>query len=289
MALALVTGCVGPWRPSVESVREVPTPAPIDLTPYLPAVTPARRAFVRRDLRFPDESATPYTRRLEPHRQREGIFVDLEVADLSSCIAKPGKAEPARYFDWPASGKGRSLGLLLEFDPPLVNLPATVRPDRRAEFRSDLRVFDRWGHPLRTGTVKRTVRVEGYEDIVVDGALIETCLRLALDTRIRLRWGPWLSVKETLWLARGIGEVKRVRRIDVLTFLLYFREAHAFESAAEQNAVTGKPSYRLLRAPAWRRMTIFLDRFLPRLRVGGAVIEFAKPGMGLAVDRAADP
>ena len=96
-------------------------------------------------------------------------------------------------------------------------------------------------------------------------------------------------MKETLWLARGIGEVKRVRRIEVLAFLLYFREAYAFETTAAQNAVTGKPSYRPLRTPAWSRMAIFLDRFLPRLRIGGAVIEFAKPGMDLAVDRAADP
>ena len=79
----------------MESVREVATPAPIDLTLYLPAVTPARRTFLRRDLRFPDEPAVSYARRLEPHRQREGVFVDLEAADLSSYIAKP-----VSFRDW---------------------------------------------------------------------------------------------------------------------------------------------------------------------------------------------
>ena len=289
VASALVTGCVESWRPSMESVREVTTPAPIDLTLYLPAVTPARRTFLRRDLRFPDEPAVSYARRLEPHRQREGVFVDLEAADLSSYIAKPGKAEPVRYFDWPNSDKGRSLGLLLEFDPPLVALPATVRPDRKAQFRSDVRVFDRWGHPLRTGTVTRAVRVEGHENVVADGALIESCLRLALDTRIRLRWGPWLNVRETLWLRRGIGEVKRVRRIEVLAFLLYFREAHAFELAADQSAAVRGRDYRPRQTAAYGRMAIFLDRFLPRLRVGGVVIEFARPDTGPAADRATDP
>ena len=66
--LTLGTGCLGAWRPPLESVRKVPSVAPIDLAEYLPEV-PYRRAYLRRDLRRTNEAATSYERQANTMRE----------------------------------------------------------------------------------------------------------------------------------------------------------------------------------------------------------------------------
>lgn len=257
----------------MESVREVQSVTTFDLAEYFPASVPYRRAYLRRDLRLTDGAAMPYARYVCRSTRRSGSFVDRETDNLTRYMARSEAKEPELYLDWPSPGEGRRLGLFVEFDPPLPYLPATIRADAMVESLSDVRVFDRWGHPLRSGTVRHTVWVDGYESTVADGVRFEACLRLEIDTRIRLRWGPWVDAKQYLWLASGIGEVRRVERIQVLGFLSYFDETYAYELASGQNVKcsTGgcQPS------PSWARVAILFDRLLFRLRIGGMLVEHA--------------
>lgn len=261
----------------MESVREVQSAATFALTEYFPASARYRRAYLRRNLRLPDGSVTPFVRQLDPCGLGDGVFVDRDVDDLAQFIAAPGEAEPVQHLDWPVSDKGRTLGVLMEFDPPLVYLPPTICANEAAVFQAGLRVYDRWGHPLRTGTAKRTIRMEGYETIEADGVVYEVCLRLAAETHIRLRWGPRIDVTEYLWLARGVGEVKRAERIQALAFLFYSDVACAYELVAGQDPTVREEGYRPPRMAAWARVAIFVDRLLPRLRVGGILVEYAGP------------
>ena len=285
----------------MESVRDAQTTITFNLADYASGLTSHRRVYLRSDLRRPEEPVTPYHRLVTTGSQREGVFVGCEIDDLKPYLTRPGEAEPDRYLDWPTSGKDRWLGLFLEFDPPLVYLPESVCSDTELCWECVLRIFNRWGHRLRVGQMKRSIRVEGHEDIVVDGVPYKACLRLVLDMRIRIRWGPWVDVTEYLWLARGVGEVRRVQRIQVWAFLLFFDEAYSYELAAGQEKRRVKPatvrkagetrptvaagqergrsvvSHHPGPASAWSRMVIFLDRFLPRLRVGGMFIETVTP------------
>jgi hypothetical protein len=273
--LALTAGCVSTWRPALEPRPNPQESAKVELAAYLPQATPGRQVYLRRDPRLRSEPVTWYARQVETTRQLDGVFVDREVGELTAYVAGPGQEEPLRYFDWTLGGEERKVGFFLEFDPPLVYLPPTLPATGATEGRYALRVFDRWGHRLRTGTVKRTVRLEGHEDVAADGVRFEACLRVVADTSIRVNWGPWVEVTEYLWLARGIGEVKRIDVIQALVFPFYFHEAFAYELAAAQDRAEGVAGAPASRPPAWARMVVMLDRFLPRLRVGGAVVEYA--------------
>ena len=276
-SLTLGTGCLGAWRPSLESVREVPSVAPIDLAEYLPAV-PFCRSYLRSDLRRTDESASPYERQADTMQRRDGLFADLDLGDLTQYLYQPESEEPARYLTWPAPEASRWLGLFMEFDPPLIYLPATIDAETEVRCRSDVCVFDRWGHRMRTGTVERTVRVEGFEDVLATDVSYRACLRLAIDTQIRVPWSARVDLTEYLWLAPGIGEVKRVERIQVLAVpFFYFDEAYVSELAAEPESVAETVRDHPTPEPAWARLAILLDRFLPRLRVGGVLVEYAPP------------
>ncbi|MFH0982320.1 MAG: hypothetical protein V2A79_12375 [Planctomycetota bacterium] len=277
-ALIVLAGCAETWRPPMAPLRDVPPAAAFDLASYFPAATEHRRVYLRRNLRAPDAPAMIYARQLGGRRQRDGAFADREVGEWTCFVARPGEAEPGRYLDWPASDQDRWLGIFLEFDPPLEYLPMTLPTAAEAECRSALRVFDRWGHRFRTGTAKRTVRMEGHEDVVTDGVRFEACLRLVAETAIRVPWGPRVDVTEYLWLARGMGEVRRIEHIRALAFPLYFDEAYAYELAAGRLPVARQVSDLPPRPLVWARMMVLLDRFLPGLRLGGTVVEYAGPG-----------
>jgi len=280
----LTEGCSQAWRPSMESVREVPPVAVIDLADYLPEV-PHSRVYLRSDLRHTEEAVTSYERHVERMRRRDGVFSGLELGDLTRYFVQSEDEEPERYFKWPVPQTGRWLGFFMEFDPPLVYMPATVRRDAQTQCRSSIRLFDFWGHRLRPGTVERIVRVEGFESIVADKVSYPECLRLVAETRVRIPWSARVNLTEYLWLARGIGEVRRVERLGVLVFpFVYFHEAFAYELAAEQESAVGATHSRPSRGPAWARLAILLDRFLPRLRVGGVLVEHTQPTPQAAED-----
>ena len=275
-AVTLLAGCSGAWRPPMEAVREARPPAAIDMLEYTGQAT-TETLLLRTDLRKPDAPPTPYRQQARSGRHLEGAFFDEKPAPLDECRVEGDQPEPRRYLRWPVSGERRWLGLLMEFTPPLIYLPQTIHPENPAESESAIKVFDRWGHTLYRGTIRRTVRMEGYEDVTADGAVYQACLRLAAETRIRLDWGPRVNVTEYFWLARGQGEVKRVRHTLALALLFFIDEAYSYERAAEQPRGPDPDTAPLQPALAWSRVALLLDPFLPRVGVGGMVVEFSAP------------
>ncbi|MCP4589817.1 MAG: hypothetical protein GY842_03655 [bacterium] len=256
------------------AVGDVPAQTIFHLTEYSSQPGTVEASYQRRELRTQDESPTLYRRRFGEQGHTEGAFVGRKIGRLGQYIAAQGEKEPAQYLPWPVSGEERWLGLLLEFDPPLVILPSTIRPGERFECRSTIRASDRWGHPLPSGTIQRTVRVEGFEAVAPGERMPTVCLRLVTETQLRFGWLVRANVTEYVWLGRGIGEVKVVRRIQMLAFLLYFDEAYVYELADPVRSSTPLDASAPALPASWTRVALLLDRFLPGLRIGGAVIEY---------------
>jgi hypothetical protein len=269
-------GCATPPHAPQVPVRE-PAPATFELADYLPPATATNQMYLRWSPSTADEPATLYERRIDGAGQRDGVFAGVETGAVAQYIATTKGTEPRRYFDWKAVGADGDFGYFLEFDPPLTYLSPTLRTDSPTECRSALRAYDRWGHALRTGTVKRTVRVQGRSDMVVAGVVFRDCLQLTAETAIRMNWGPRVDLTEHLWLARGIGEVKRAERIRALIFPLFFDETYFYDLSTGAAPAASAPSAAPRAPAAWARMAFILDRFLPELRVGGTAVEFAPP------------
>jgi hypothetical protein len=85
-----------------------------------------------------------------------------------------------------------------------------------------------------------------------------------------------VNLSEYLWLARGEGEIKRIERIQALIFPFFFDEVHVYEAVAgETTDVSEEPVSEGARG--WEIMALVLDRFIPRLRVAGTLVQVVAP------------
>jgi len=156
----------------------------------------------------------------------------------------------------------------------MAEWPAEVHADTPVVWQTKLSLYDRLGVPFAQGSAARRVWWEGNETIEGNGASYVDCARLRAETDLYFGWWASFRLRETVWLAQGVGIVRRVERLSGRALLLfrfdseheYVLQAHEIEASRAEASSSPR---------RWARLAIYLDRSLPRPRVGGLAVEWA--------------
>ncbi len=293
LALAFLgmAGCAPAWRPSMEFVKSSNHRAPLRLLDYMQTAPDLPRTFLRRSLDAANQSAARYERCPQGQTLTEGLLAATRMDTVAEYLEPTQRARYRRGALWPIEQPNGNAAFFVEFDPPLVRLPETVGPLEEWSQQCTMRYFNRDAVQTRQGRVTRTVAFEGFESVEADGVPYANCARLKVDTKYRIDWGPRIDSTEYLWLAPGVGEVRRIERISGLALLAYFSEAHSYELvSATTDSTEPLPPIRAKSRPvplrAWSRCAVYLDRVLPKPRLGGLAVEFATGQEQTALARA---
>jgi len=273
----------------MDAVQPAAAHAVIDLTRYLARPGDATRVFLRQNPGDSAEAPVRYERRAPNGTFTEGLMAEREVDSVAALLEPTLRARQRRGSLWPEDPNGEGAAFFLEFDPPLIRLPASIDANGGVAQRCELRVFNRDAVEGRGGTVSREIAFEGFEVVEAGGHEYADCVRLKIDTRFRIRWGPQVSATEYVWLAPHVGEVRRVERFSGLAWFVYFTGLQVYDLVDGPAPVTPETQPVRLAAAgalpiqAWSRCAVYLDRVLPRPRVGGLAVELAPPDQGFAV------
>ena len=276
-------GCAEPWRPPLDTVRREDLPASFRVGAYFPDGPGGR--WVYRRTRDGHDAGT-YVRKFGDRIYVEGGLVgrafqplrgyledETQEAASSSARHASGGRRPRRQRA-PLRGE---LGVILEFDPPLPPLPPEMKMNGAVKAKSELVCYDEHGRRLYRGTIARSVLLEGLEDVHTGEVDYPACLRLQIKTRVDLHWGPVIDLVQYVWLARGVGEVRRVERVTGWVLLLPFSATEAFELVAFEPPASGTtrpgPPHPALRP--WAQLASEFVQTLPRPHIGGMRIELA--------------
>jgi len=189
----------------------------------------------------------------------------------------PHSNRPERpRMKWPSPPRRGTEAIFVEFDPPIVEWPEGVRAGVPVEWQAEMSAYDRLGVPFVRGLATRRVVWEGFETVETDGTDYAGCLRLQVETNLTFGWWAGIRTRETVWLARNTGVVRRIERLSGYALLLFrFGSTHEYvlqrHEAKESSEDTSGASRRL-----WARMAVYLDRSVPRPRVGGIAVEWAE-------------
>jgi hypothetical protein len=112
----------------------------------------------------------------------------------------------------------RAQGFTQRYEPALQLFPAEARPGERARFESVVKHTT--GNKTTSGSVAREVVLEGVEDVTTPAGSFARCLRFRVTQENRPdEDGAFVArTAETVWLARGLGEVRSVARVSLETY-----------------------------------------------------------------------
>ena len=258
----LTAGCLAPQAPR-DFLREWRGPAPaetVDLAGYL---GPDGRRVYTRTTEPLGGGETPYSqetgRRRTEGRMCGGVFPAVD--DYIS-----GRAA------WPDP---KDTVFFLEFTPPLPEWPAAISGSSPAEWTASVSCFEpcgQPGEPFRVGTVTRSVRLlsvgaradalgRAYDDCVVLGGVTTFDLGVTL-----------LRVEEVVWLAPGVGVVRRQETITGVLLSLFQMSASYQYSLVQLSAEKPRAGDR-----RFRRVALCLESKIPP-KVGGAIVEWPDDG-----------
>ena len=159
-------------------------------------------------------------------------------------------------------------------------MPASIDAGQGLTQDMQLRYYNRDGKRTKRGTVRRQIEFEGFETVEAAGRVYPDCARLKIDTCIRIHWGPHVDVTEYVWLARGVGEVRRIERFTGLALLAHFSEVNTYEAIAVPPLGQGATTRPRPAGEVWLRCAVYLDRLLPHPRLGGLAAELVpKPAV----------
>jgi len=285
--LAIIAGCAKPWRPPIDAVRRENLPPVFYLRDYAPDQPGWQWVYERSH----DNGAVGrYVRRLSDQVYATGTLAERPFQPLSTYLHPPTKPTPeAKSTGQPADTerpkreraplRGQS-GAIIAFDPPLPPLPLYIRMDEPVAATARLTCHDEWGRHLYDGDARRTVRLEGLEDVRAGETDHAACLRLRITTRLRFHWGPTVDLVQYVWLARGIGEVRRVERVTGWVLLLPFSATERFSLIDYEAPEAGptQPRQRDVGFRRWASLAIELTETLPSPRIGGMRIELTDRG-----------
>ena len=270
----------------MEQVESPPAHALIELSRYVAPQGRGVRTYLRFNPADPDDPVVRYERRSGGGMVAEGSLAKKPVRTVTQYLARTPGGQYLRGMLWPQDPQKQGAAFFLEFDPPLARLPRLIDANGGFNQECRLRYFNRDAVEARGGSVTRQVVFEGFETIEAGGLEYAGCVRLRIETRYRIRWAPRVNVSEYVWLAPGIGEVRRVESFSGLALPVFFNGLHVYEligESPESSAAT-----QLVRASAigpspveaWSSCAVYLDRLLPRPRLGGLAVELASPQQG---------
>lgn len=281
LVVGLSGGCRSAWRPPMDRVQPAVARTTVDLTRFVGPGGRSSLVYLRRNLSDADAPPVRYERRPHNGMLTEGLLADKRVTTVAAYLQDTPDARHRRGVLWPQDPSNKGAAFFLEFDPPLIRLPASIDAHQVVSQHCSLRYFNRDAVEVRGGTVTRQITFEGFESIEAGGIEYPGCPRLRIDTRYRIHWGPRVNTSEYVWLAPGIGEVRRVEQLSGLAWLAYFTGLHVYElidqplvaSAATASAGSSAAGQQPLEA--WSRCAVYLDRVLPHPRLGGLAVELA--------------
>jgi hypothetical protein len=268
-------GCAPAWRPPLTISPPDTAPPSVALAAYLPRDPGRPRIYQRRNPAAPETPPDRYVRACAPAALIEGSLVgrvNQPITQYLEPIAPAGN-DPAQV-SWPQTGPGGA-AFFLVLDPPLPPYPDAVSTDSAVDARTTVHWFDYRGRAVMDGTLERTVRLEGREPITLPRGQTVDCIRLHIETRIRFAWGPRVNVTEYVWLARGLGDIRRIERLHGLAWLLPFDAVRQYDLISPQPSNAMLATARAQRTTDWSTIAVHLDRIWPAPRVAGLAVEFA--------------
>lgn len=247
----------------------------LELSAYFPSVKRAERRYIRTNPSRRDESPAPYVQNEDEHGRVEGSLMGQEVWPLSEYL-DPHSVRPDRQrMNWPSPPRTGSEALFVEFDPPIAEWPSDVRANASVEWKAKMTAYDRFGVPFAQGSVVRRVWWEGNESIEAEGTSYSDSVRLRAKTDLYFGWWASVRLRETVWLARHVGVVRRIERLSGRALLLFRFDSEHEYVLREHEMEVSQTDASSSQSPRWARLAIHLDRSLPRPRVGGLAVEWA--------------
>ncbi len=253
----------------------------IELAPFLKSFLPSTRVFVRTDPGNASESRTLYELRDESAGRIGGSLIGRIKWPLARYFDRDSNRPDRPRISWPTDDERAVEAFLIEFDPPIAEWPTTIHMGESAEAMTRMRAYDRWGIPFADGAAQRSVRFGGFEEVVVDQTTYADCMRLEADTNLWFGWWAFVSLRETVWLARDRGLVRRIERINGNALLVFrFNSVYEYQLTNPSPATTAEDantnSERFF-SGRWARLVLCLDRGTPHPRIGGLAVEWSHP------------
>jgi len=252
----------------------------IDLAPFLTTPVPATRVFVRTNSNDSSESQTMYEQREETAGRIGGSLIGRVDWPLARYFDRDSNRPDRPRIPWPTGDERAVEAFLIEFDPPIAEWPTTIQTGESVEAMTRMRAYDRWGIPFADGAARRWVRLGGFEAVVVGETTYADCMRLEADTNLWFGWWAFVRLRETVWLARERGLVRRIERINGNALLIFrFNSAYEYQwTDAGPTTTVNDSNTNRERVPSgrWVRLAICLNRGTPHPRIGGLAVELSR-------------
>jgi hypothetical protein len=214
----------------------------------------------------------------------EGSLIGRPFGPLSGCLPPPSSSGQGADQGGAKAPQHRAplrgeLGAILLFDPPLAPMPARLALDETVVTSAQFACYSEWGRHAYDGAVRRSVTLQGLEDLRIGQTDWPKCLRLHVNTIWHFYWGPLVEITQYLWLAGGVGEVRRIERVRGLFLFVAFGATERFDlrsyEAPPDAATSSSPTHRAFRR--WTGLAIEMTETMPEPREGGMRIELAPP------------
>ncbi len=275
-APALVAvGCTAVPKSTASTTPALASDGYFELSAYFPRVERAEREYVRTNPSRRGESPIPYVQSEDGNGRVEGSLVGQVEWPLSGYLDRHSDRPDRPRMNWPSPPRKGTEALFVEFGPPIAEWPARLRADAPEEWQAKMSLYDRLGVPFAQGLAARRVWWEGRETVEVGGTFHTDCVQLRAETDLHFGWWASFRLRETVWAAPGVGIVRRQERLSGRALLLFrFGSEHEYDLQThkiESSKTGASPTLR-----RWARLAVYLDRSLPRPRVGGLAVEWAR-------------
>ena len=280
--LASAAGCAHPWPPSIEHLRAADETTISDLADYS-APPGTRKVFRRIERGSRRGDAERYEVILCRDARVEGRLCGRIDEPLDAYLADGDNDQKPARFNWPDARGTSHAAFFMRFEPALGCTPDRMTGGGEQACESELQIFNWQGRPTYQGRVSRHLRFEGFDTIRVGKRTYEDCLLLRAEMHFRFPWIARVDTTEYIWLAPGIGEVRRLARWRGFVFLAFFDEMSNYElaeyypgtpkSQPSDPATMNDPGTPEGFLRAWRQCAVFLQPALPHPQLAGLVLE----------------
>jgi hypothetical protein len=239
-----------------------------------------------------DAQEARYERVVTTDGRVEGSLVGRVSFPLDQYLDPHSEKRLRPTVNWPTA-KGRDMdAFFMEFKPPIREWPTGARPGETDRAMAEVVAYERDGTPFATGTVRRTMRLAGFETLRAGDRVFEETARMTAESELSFGWLANIRVSETAWFVRGTGLVRREEHYSGRALWLFrFGGGSRYEMGDELRIKTvarrigpvraGDASADLhgtqeSRQGTWSHLAICLERTGRRLQVAGLAVEWAE-------------
>jgi len=279
--LTSIAGCTGVGPDRGRAIQHVSAEQKsIELAAYMPDSSKWDRMYLRTCTDRRHSRPRTHRQLLLSDGRMEGAMIGLAFA--SETLASEPQSHSKQERSHVENSKAALLvsgmtGAHVAFDPPLVDWPATVNPEKPARFKAAASLLDGEERITSTGSAVRTVTVEGMESITAGGTHYAECLVLLAQTDLQFGLMTSITMTERLWLAPGSGIVRRTELIDGRYLIIIpFGASYEYELIRAREIGTPAEEKTVNLPTASVRTMLLFDALLPHPSVAGGFMEWAK-------------